>query len=82
MRKFENKIKIEGLAAISSGSEAIKVEGFDAQGNPVQGLTVVPGSTAKAEVNLEGDWTSVVGLPVFLLGELMKKTGVNFNVAP
>ncbi|OGJ59281.1 septum formation protein Maf [Candidatus Peribacteria bacterium RIFCSPHIGHO2_01_FULL_55_13] len=32
--------------------------------------------------HLEGDFTSVVGLPVFLLGELMKKTGVNFNVAP
>jgi predicted house-cleaning NTP pyrophosphatase (Maf/HAM1 superfamily) len=26
--------------------------------------------------NVEGDWTSVVGLPVFLLGELMKKAGV------
>ena len=25
---------------------------------------------------LEGDWTSVVGLPVYLLGELMKKAGV------
>lgn len=28
--------------------------------------------------DLEGDWTSVVGLPVFLLGELMRKAGVAF----
>ena len=26
--------------------------------------------------SLEGDWTSVVGLPVFLLGELMEKIGM------
>lgn len=32
--------------------------------------------------HLEGDWTSVVGLPVFLLGELMKKTGLHNNVVP
>ncbi|MEK7563204.1 MAG: Maf family protein [Patescibacteria group bacterium] len=29
--------------------------------------------------NLEGDWTSVVGLPVFLLGELMKKAGLRIE---
>lgn len=26
--------------------------------------------------HLEGDWTGVVGLPVFLLGELMRKAGI------
>jgi septum formation protein len=29
---------------------------------------------------IEGDWTGVVGLPVFLLGELMKKAGVRIDV--
>ncbi|MBT4119536.1 MAG: septum formation protein Maf [Candidatus Peribacter sp.] len=28
--------------------------------------------------NLEGDWSSVVGLPVFLLGDLLKKAGYIF----
>lgn len=27
---------------------------------------------------IEGDWSGVVGLPVFLLGELMKKAGIPF----
>jgi len=31
---------------------------------------------------LEGDWTSVVGLPVFLLGELMGKAGLRIGVGP
>lgn len=26
--------------------------------------------------HIEGDWTSIVGLPVFLLGQLLKKTGL------
>lgn len=30
--------------------------------------------------HLEGDWTSVVGLPVFLLGELMKKAGMQLKM--
>ncbi len=29
---------------------------------------------------LEGDWTSVVGLPVFLLGELLQKAGYSLRV--
>ncbi len=29
---------------------------------------------------IEGDWTGVVGLPVYLLGELMKKAGVRIDV--
>jgi septum formation protein len=29
---------------------------------------------------VEGDWTGVVGLPVYLLGELMKKAGVRIDV--
>ncbi|TSC57370.1 MAG: septum formation protein [Candidatus Peregrinibacteria bacterium Greene0416_62] len=32
--------------------------------------------------NLGGDWTSVVGLPVYLLGELMGKVGVRIDVVP
>jgi septum formation protein len=31
---------------------------------------------------MEGDYTSVVGLPVYLLGELMKKAGFHNNVVP
>ena len=31
---------------------------------------------------IEGDWTGVVGLPVYLLGELMKKAGVRMDVVP
>jgi len=30
---------------------------------------------------IEGDWTSIVGLPVFLLGELMRKAGAPFLVS-
>jgi septum formation protein len=28
---------------------------------------------------IDGDWTSIVGLPVFLLGELLEKTGVRVS---
>lgn len=27
---------------------------------------------------IDGDWTSIVGLPVFLLGELLQKAGISF----
>lgn len=30
--------------------------------------------------NIEGDWSSVVGLPVYLLGELFSKAGYNWKV--
>ncbi len=57
VRKLDNKIEIKGFTAIAPESGAVKVEAFDAQGNPVPGVTVVPGSMTTAEVNLGGDWT-------------------------